>query len=676
MNKTTRTNRLIHEKSPYLLQHAYNPVDWFPWGDEAFKLAQKQEKPVFLSIGYSTCHWCHVMEKESFEDTEVAKLLNETFICIKVDKEERPDIDNIYMTVAQIVTGSGGWPLNLIITPEKKPFYVDTYIPKYNKFNKLGLIELIPKISNLWKNERGRLINSSENILNVLKEMNYETLETMPDKHIINDAFNQLYDQFDVKEGGFRGAPKFPSPHNLIFLLRYWNSSKNKNALKMVEKTLQAIRYGGVYDQIGKGVHRYSTDSAWLVPHFEKMLYDQALLSLAYTETYEATGNEFYKETSKELLDYILRDLTSPLGGFYSGEDADSEGIEGKFYVWETNELAQILSPEELELFLNIYNIKKEGNYIDEITRKYTGNNIPHLKQSIPKELEGKISTIQTKLFMNREKRIHPHKDDKILTDWNGLTIAALSKASRVFNDPKYIEAALKSLNFITSNLLTSDFELLHNYRDTKTSTLSFIDDYAFIIYGLIEVYQTTFDPEILTLALKLNDVMIANFWDETSGGFFFTSSNCETVLLRKKEVYDGAIPSGNSIALLNLLRLSLLTENTSYKDYALKIFQVFSKTIHKMPTAYTMLLAGLINAQEKPCKIVISSPTNYNELDKFLAEINAIYIPEKIINVYNEQNTDYPIIENRPTAYICMNNTCLEPTTDIERIKEILKNY
>lgn len=673
MKSTHQTNRLINEKSPYLLQHAHNPVDWFPWGDEAFKLAEQLEKPIFLSIGYSTCHWCHVMEKESFEDAEVAKLLNEKFICIKVDKEERPDIDNIYMAVAQITTGSGGWPLNIILTPHKKPFYVDTYIPKHNRYNKLGLMELIPKLSNLWLNERERIIYSSENILETLKLMHYDTLDLIPDKNTINKAFKDLSNQFDKEKGGFGNAPKFPSPHNLIFLLRYWKSSKDQNALDIVEKTLQAIRYGGIYDHIGNGVHRYSTDSGWLVPHFEKMLYDQALLSLAYTESYEATGKQFYKQASKRILDYILRDLTGPKGGFYAGEDADSEGIEGKFYVWDTNELAQILTPEEFEIFSTIYNIREEGNFRDEVTRKLNGLNIPHLNTSVPNEKEDQINIIRKKLFMHRENRIHPHKDDKILTDWNGLTIAALAKASRVFNDPKYLKAALKALNFISESLLTKDFELLHDYRNNQTSTLSFIDDYAFMIYGLIELYQSTFNADHLTLALKLNEVLLSQFWDKESGGFFFTSNKNETLLLRKKEIYDGAIPSGNSIAMLNLLRLSLLTNNMSYRDYALKIAQVFSKAAKRMPTAYTMLLTGLLYSFDQSCKIVISSQSDDRKLKELLNKLNSLYIPDKIIILNNVDNTDYPAIENKPTMYICTNNKCFEPITDIDKVKSIL---
>lgn len=677
---TKKPNRLIKEKSPYLLQHAYNPVDWYPWGNEAFERAKELDKPIFLSIGYSTCHWCHVMEKESFEDAEVAKLLNDTFICIKVDKEERPDIDNTYITIAQITTGSAGWPLNIVITPNKKPFYIDTYIPKHNKFMKLGMLDLIPKIQNLWLNERGRVLTSSENIVQALKELQENTLEPAPEKKILDIAFKELRSQFDKEYGGFGNSPKFPTPHNLIFLLRYWKSTGNEEALEMVEKTLKAIRYGGIYDHIGQGVHRYATNRSWLIPHFEKMLYDQALLSLAYTEAFEATKNEFYKQTSEEILSYVLRDLTSPEGGFYAGEDADSQGVEGKYYLWQTSELEQLLTNSEFELFIASYNIEPKGNYEDETTRNYDRSNIPHLKLPVPTHNQIKINAILSKLFAHREKRVHPHKDDKVLTDWNGLMIAALAKASRVFNKPVYLKAALKSLEFTKTKLMQGDNILLHDYRDNRTSNISFLDDYAFMIFGLIELYEADFNSTHIDLALKLNKTLIDHYWDNSSGGFFFTADNNETVLIRKKETYDGAIPSGNSIEMINLLNLAIITDNYKLEEYAFDISKVFANKIEQHPAAYTMLLTAFNSALNPPCKIVLSPPDDNSMPVEMLDEINKHYLPNKIILLRNRNKNflhlkEFNAIDNKPTVYLCINNTCKEPVNNIDAIKDLLKD-
>ncbi len=441
MNKN---NKLINEKSPYLLQHANNPVNWFPWSNEAFEKAKLEDKPIFLSIGYSTCHWCHVMEKESFEDEQVAKLMNDTFISIKVDREERPDIDGIYMSVCQMVTGAGGWPLTIVMTPDKKPFFAGTYFPKYNRFNRIGMMELIPKLKSVWVNQKEEILKSADDIALSLNRQNFFSDSTEIDASILDKTYNDLSNRYDKTSGGFGSAPKFPSPHNLLFLLRYWKRKNEPNALKMVEKTLTEMRYGGIYDHIGFGFARYSTDQNWLVPHFEKMLYDQAMLVLAYTEVYLVTKNDFYKKTAEEILEYVLRDMTHSDGGFYSAEDADSEGEEGKFYLWDADELRNVLDKDESDFAIKVFNVADDGNWIDESKGMMPGTNILHLKESIKNlaadfnlsenEFANKLELIRDKLFKYREKRIHPYKDDKILTDWNGLMISALARASQAFN--------------------------------------------------------------------------------------------------------------------------------------------------------------------------------------------------------------------------------------------------
>ncbi|HSD64270.1 MAG TPA: thioredoxin domain-containing protein, partial [Ignavibacteriaceae bacterium] len=563
-----KTNHLITEKSPYLLQHAYNPVDWYPWSEEAFEKAKHEDKPVFLSIGYSTCHWCHVMEKESFEDQEIAGLMNEAFVSIKVDREERPDIDGIYMSVCQMLTGSGGWPMTIIMTPDKKPFFAGTYFPKESRFRRPGMKELIQQLQDIWRKRREEVYQSASEIVEALSKGD-EGRESGIDKDIFQKAYNEFEDRFDNKYGGFGSSPKFPSPHNFYFLLRFYIRENNVNALNMVEKTLHNMRLGGIYDHIGFGFHRYSTDREWLVPHFEKMLYDQALIAEAYIELFQITKNEIYRRTAEEILRYVQRDMTSPEGGFYSAEDADSEGVEGKFYLWTKEEIRNLLN-EDSELISEIYNLKDSGN----IPGENSGNNILHLTRSFEevaqernvssKDLVGKMSNARKILFAQREKRTHPFKDNKILTDWNGLMISTFAKASQVFNVEEYGEIAIKAADFIVNNLIDKEGRLLHRYKDGEAGIISNIDDYAFFIRGLIDLYESTFNNYWLDKAIELNKDMIEYFCDEQKGGFFFTPYYGEKLIVRQKEIYDGAVPSGNSIAILNLLKLGRITGDTS----------------------------------------------------------------------------------------------------------------
>ncbi len=600
----TRLNRLAKEKSPYLLQHAQNPVDWYPWSEEAFSKAEKEDKPVFLSIGYSTCHWCNVMERESFEDEEVAEILNENFVSIKVDREERPDIDKVYMKTCVLMTASGGWPLTIITTPQKEPFFAGTYLPKSGRGGMTGLVDLLRNIAGLWERDRNRLISTAENTTEYLVDyVGAKHREEELTEIVFDEAFIRLLDSFDQNNAGFGRSPKFPSPHNLLFLLRYWKRRGRQQALEMVEKTLRKMRLGGIFDQVGFGFHRYSTDSRWLVPHFEKMLYDQAMMAIAYIEAYQATGKEEYRKTAEEIFEYVLRDMQNPTGGFFSAEDADSEGQEGKFYMWTMAEIEQVLG-ENADLIIEVFNVSREGNYYDEGHKARTGKNILHFRESLLElsvhldvgyeELTGVLRTVRQKLFEARRERIHPLKDDKILTDWNGLMIAALAKGAQVFNSTRFLKAAVNAVGFILEKLQRTDGRLIHRYREGEATVDGNLDDYAFLVWGLIELYETTFDTEYLEAALRLQDDMLEHFWDRESGGFFFKSDDSEKLLIRHKEFRDGAIPSGNSVTFLNLIRLSRMTGKTHYEEKAVTLARAVSSHEEGTPSHNTMFLVAL----------------------------------------------------------------------------------
>lgn len=690
----SKANKLINEKSPYLLQHAYNPVNWFPWSDEAFQKAKKEDKPIFLSIGYSTCHWCHVMEKESFEDEEVAALMNDAFISIKVDREERPDIDGVYMSVCQLVTGSGGWPLTVIMTPDKKPFFTGTYFPKANRYGRIGMMDLIPRIKDVWLKKREDVLNSADEITQAINKTQLIDDQSKLDNSIFEKAYKSFLHRFDEKYGGFGTAPKFPSPHNLIFLLRYYNSTGENKALEIVEKTLIEMRKGGIYDHIGFGFARYSTDQQWLVPHFEKMLYDQAMLIMAYTETFLITKNEIFKQTAKEIIEYVLRDMTNEEGGFYSAEDADSEGEEGKFYLWDEDELGKILSKEECEFVTEVFNVETAGNWIDESKGMMPGTNILHLKKSYTElsdefnisetDLKEKIEIVRKKLFDFRERRIHPHKDDKILTDWNALMIAALCKAGQAFDDQDYIAAAEKSYRFIEKYLTKQDGALLHRFRDGQSGLQAHIDDYAFLINASIELYETTFKLKYLERALQLNDILFNNFLDGKNGGFFFTSEDGEELIARQKEIYDGAIPSGNSIQMLNLLRLARLTGKSELEEIANQMIQTFSGTVNKSPSIFSQFLTGLYFIFEKSFEIVFASNNDEYNLKQAVKSLISEYLPNKVMITINQQNQEQmkkiapflanmQLVNNKTLIYVCEDFTCNLPVTSIEQMFKLL---
>ena len=695
--KKIKYNRLINESSPYLQQHATNPIDWYPWSAEAFERAKREDKPVFLSIGYSTCHWCHVMEHESFSDSEVAAILNRHFISIKVDREERPDIDKIYMTVTQAMTGRGGWPMTVILTPDKKPFFAGTYFPKSSRWGRPGLMDLLPRIVDVWQNDRENVLKNADQITDLLIRLNNRRPGEVPDEQIFASAQNRLIEIYDPEFGGFGSAPKFPTPHILTFLLRQYHHSGESGLLAMVEKTLRKMRMGGIFDQVGFGFHRYSTDARWLVPHFEKMLYDQALLAMAYIEAYQVTGNQFYARTARDIFTYILRDMTASEGGFYSAEDADSEGVEGKFYLWSYAQIREILKPNDAQLYQSIFNISVDGNFTSPEHEGTNGNNIPHLKKllseisrdlKIPQaDLQNRLERIRQKLFETRKNRIHPFKDDKILTDWNGLMIAALAKAGKVLNDPHYTRAAYQAADFVSDRLRDDNGKLLKRYRQGKAGVAAQLNDYAFMIWGLLELYENTYETKFLKEAVRLNDLMLAHFWDHENGGFFLTADDGETILVRHKDVYDGAIPSGNSVALLNLLRLNRMTGNKTYAAKAEKIVKAFSADIASYPAGHAQFMAGLNFALRLNYEIVIVGKASARDSLDMLAALRKRYLPETVVifiptdsKTASEINNLAPFtrsmkaLNNRATAYVCQDFYCKLPTNSIGQMLDNLK--
>jgi hypothetical protein len=694
MNKTNiKPNRLINEKSPYLLQHAYNPVDWYAWGDEAFDKARMEDKPIFLSIGYSTCHWCHVMERESFEDSRTAALMNEVFVSIKVDREERPDIDHIYMTVCQMMTGSGGWPLNILMTPEKKPFFAGTYFPRESRMGRIGMLDLVPRISELWRDRRNEVLDSATKIMHALKQIPEDSPGMLPTKDVSDQAFSELEKRFDSQMGGFSEAPKFPTPHNMLFLLRYWNRTGNDRALEMVEKTLQSMKMGGIYDHVGYGFHRYSTDTEWLVPHFEKMLYDQALLSIAFTEAYQATGKNEYAETAQQILEYVMRDMTSPEGGFYSAEDADSEGEEGKFYVWTVEEVEEILGSHDGKFFASIMNFKPKGNYREESTGEFTGSNIPHITSALHKsaerlgmsesDLRSRLNAARKKLFDARESRVHPHKDDKILADWNGLMIAAFAKASQVFDRSDFGIAAKKAADFVLNAMRDADGRLLHRFRDNEAGLLGHADDYAFFVWGLIELHESLFEIRHLEAAIELNQQFVNYFWDESVGGFYLSAEDVSDVLIRKKELYDGATPSANSVSILNLLRLAKITADSELEQKAEMTLKAFAGNVRQFPSVYTQLLCSLEFSFGPSYEITIAGGLDRAETRDLLQALRKPFLPNKVVVLKQDENApitqiaDYTLnqaeIDGKPTAYVCLNYACELPTNDSDKMLSMI---
>lgn len=584
MDETPKhTNRLIDETSPYLLQHAHNPVDWYPWGEEALQRARSEDKPILLSIGYSACHWCHVMERESFENEEIAKLMNDNYINIKVDREERPDLDEIYMSAVQAMTGSGGWPMTMFLTPDLKPFYGGTYFPPTDRSGRPGFPRILTSVAETYQGKRGEVADHAEQITKHLQSrINPEQqADAELSADLLDKAFQQYQSQFDERHGGFGQAPKFPPGMGLSLLLRYWKRTGNAEALRMVEFTLEKMANGGMYDQLGGGFHRYSVDEIWLVPHFEKMLYDNSLLTVSYLEAYQATGKDLYQRIARETLDYVLREMyDSQNGGFYSTQDADSEGEEGKFFVWTPDEVAAILPPEQTKIFCDFYDITEGGNFEHKniLHVRMTTEQFVQMIDLSESELIGLLKDGKAKLFTEREKRIKPGLDDKILTSWNGLMIRSLADGGRVLKKPEYTQAATRAAEFLIAKLHdTSNGHLLRTYRQGKSKLHAYLVDYAFLVEGLLALHQATGDKKWLTEAQKLTDEQISLYWDKTRHGFYFTSHNHEELLARTQNGFDSVLPSGNSTSVRNLVRLAKRTGDAKYRTYAQQTLEAFA---------------------------------------------------------------------------------------------------
>ncbi len=678
-------NRLIFEKSPYLLQHAENPLDWYPWGEEAFERARREDKPVFLSIGYSTCHWCHVMAHESFEDPEIAEVLNRHFICIKVDREERPDIDDTYMTICQMLTGSGGWPLTLLLAPDSKPFFAATYLPKQSRGGAMGLIDLAQRVADLWHSDRKKITEAGEQIHQSLLNLDQVkgqggTLEP----RYLEVASRHFERTYDVQHGGFGRAPKFPTAHNLSLLLRIGRRFDDTKARDMALHTLKRMRMGGLFDQIGFGLHRYSVDERWLVPHFEKMLYDQAMASLAYLDAWQSTGDFFYGRTASEILDYVVRDLRHPQGAFCCGEDADSEGAEGIFYLWSQAEIEAILGAEQGGIFCRVYGVSEEGNF--------EGKNILHLESDraqlaqdlvLPQEkLDDLLEDARRKLLAVRERRVRPHRDDKVLAGWNGLIIAALARGGALLENAELISHAEQAADFILHRLRDEQGRLLRRYREGEAAIPAFLEDYSFLVFGLTELYQAAFNPRFLTAALDLNREMLRLFSDER-GGLYDTGADAEIVLRRGRSLHDGALPSGSSVAVLNLLRLARLSGDMELEERGEQFLGRLLPMVEQNPQAFGQLLIALDYALGPRQEVVICVPESDAHPDEMLAVLRRKLRPATLVLLQRPDDAESSpllaplrgkhVVDGQSTAWVCRDQSCRQPVTSAEELGQIL---
>ncbi len=688
-------NRLIHERSPYLLRHARNPVDWYPWGEEAFAKARREDKPIFLSIGYSTCHWCRVMEEECFEDPEIARLLNTHFVPVKVDREERPDVDNVYMLALQVATDRGGWPMSLFLTWDGKPFLVGTYFPREDRFGQPGFRTILEAVANGWAINRDRFASSAESLSRILEEFCAPRKEAAElGEETLRRARDDYAATFDGVYGGFGMAPKFPRSPVLSALLRLWKRFDDREALSMVETTLDGMARGGIRDHVGGGFHRYATDRKWLVPHFEKMLYDQAALARAYVETFQATGEARHAALAREILDYALRDLRTPEGAFASAEDSNSEGGEGRFYVWKDEEIAEILGEEEAAIVSKVYGVRSGGNYRDEATGEETGSNILHLAAPLeklaveldldPQTLSKRLAAARKKLLAARERRARPEKDDKILADWNGLMISALAVAGSALAEPAYLRAASEAAAFVLEKLYSGG-RLLHTYRAGSASVPGYLQDYAFLASGLEDLYEATLESQWIFAAKRLADDMLRLFWDEEHGGLYFSGKDAERLFLRLKDTYDGSVPSGSAAAALLLLSLARRTGEQAYEDRALETLQAVAAELDAAPSAYPSFLAALDFALGPASEIVLVGERDDPELGRMREVVATRFLPRKVL-LYRPLKRTAPDIEEfapflsslvppggRRAAYVCENRTCAAPVGSAEELAAIL---
>ncbi len=684
------TNRLSQEKSPYLLQHAHNPVDWRPWGREAFEEARKQNKPIFLSIGYSTCHWCHVMERESFENDAIASILNENFVCIKVDREERPDVDRIYMTYVQATTGGGGWPMSVWLTPDLKPFVGGTYFPPDDRYGRPGFATALHRIAEAWSKDQDRIVSSSENVLEQLrKETQFAPGSGLVvSKDTLESGYSVFRRTFDTRRGGFGSAPKFPRPVTHNFLLRYYARTKNKEALDMVVATLHAMAKGGMNDQLGGGFHRYSVDANWFVPHFEKMLYDQAQLAVSYLEAFQITGDQALSGSARQIFDYVLRDMLDPEGGFYSAEDADSvidpakpeEKGEGAFYIWTQTEIENALGQPAAKHFCRHFGVEPNGNVHEDPHGEFTGKNI--LYQAHQDEEPG-IAASKIKLLALRSKRVRPHLDDKVLTAWNGLMISAFAKGGAILSEPRYTQAARRSADFILARLYDPKTGvLLRRYRQQDAAIPGFLDDYAFFAQGLLDLYEAEFHLPDLQAAIRLTEKQLELFEDKSGGGFFSTAVGDSSLVMRIKDEYDGAEPSGNSVTACNLLRLAQMTDRKDFRDATDRLLRAFAPRIGAQPVTAPQMLAAYEFSLSKPKQIVLVGGVG---LPALLHELNSRFLPHKIVLLVDGEESRkalsayLPVIETmtemdgKATAYVCENYACQLPTADPKKFAELI---
>jgi uncharacterized protein YyaL (SSP411 family) len=713
----SKPNRLIHEKSPYLLQHAYNPVDWYPWGDEALEKARKEDKPILLSIGYSTCHWCHVMEEESFMNPDIAELMNAHFVCIKLDREERPDLDKIYMTAVTAITGSGGWPLNVFLTPDLKPFFGGTYFPPMPRQGSLAWPDILRLIANAWKDpsQRDKLQSFSSNLQNgISNALSWTSKDSTINTDVIDKALDAFSSRFDNHLGGFSPAPKFPSPsiQNFLFTYHFYaqnGGKKDKTALLMGNATLRAMANGGIYDQLGGGFHRYSTDAKWHVPHFEKMLYDNAQLLKNYLDAFLITGDKFFEKIARETADYVLRDMTHLDGGFYSAEDADSlpsgknledtnnKKTEGAFYVWEQKEIKDLLGDVPGEIFSYRYGVKLEGNAEMDPFNEFRGKNIlfnAHSIDEVAKKFDMSKEDIETSLIQSklkllavRSKRSRPHLDDKVLTSWNGLMISALSRSYQVLGEKRHLEAARNAAIFLRKNLYDDKTStLFKRWRQGERKVVGMADDYAFLIQGLIDLYEADFDPGWIEWALELMDEQIKLFYDAENGGFFMTRKGHDKKIdLRIKEDTDSVIPSAGSVAVSNGLRLARFADSKGYSAIVEQTFGSILARIHSQPDSAPELLVALITSLTQPVEVIIAGERNTAETRSMLKTVNSLYYPGKIVMLVDNDTTQKRLaqylpfiasvkkIDDKTTAYVCTDKTCKPPVTDPETVKSLL---
>lgn len=691
-------NRLIKEKSPYLLEHAHNPVDWYPWGDEAFEKARKEDKPVFLSIGYSACHWCHVLRKESFEDPAIARILNENFVSIKVDREERPDVDEIYMKAVQSMTGSGGWPLSVFLTPTLEPFYGGTYFPPTTRYGMPGFSTILRGVAESWRNERGKIHQSAAEIkqalIEVYAEKSGESPETVGD-YVLDLAFTELSSSFDREYGGFGIAPKFPSPSTLFFLLRYSKRINSNGPLIMVKKTLDSMARGGIYDHLGGGFHRYSTDKEWLVPHFEKMLYDNALLSQVFTEAYLVTKNEGYKRVVYETLDWIKREMTSREGGFFSSHDADTSEGEGVYYSWTPEDVRAALSQagwdestldSEMDLIIQYYGITKEGNFENARSILTLSDERTAKLERDHKEFKTTIANSRLAMIEFRGKRPTPLLDDKILTSWNGLAISAFARAFQAFGEEQFLLDAKRSADFLLSTLAKKNDKgriatLKHRFRDGEVAGEGLLEDYAYFIEGLLDLYESDFDSSYLRAAIDLSETMVRSFYDQNAGGFFLSDAKSSDLLTRPKEAYDGALPSANSVATMALFRLGEMTSRRDFEDLAMNTVKIFYSRIESQPSAFAFMLCALNFRLSGPKAIVFSAEKNSPTLASILRVLRDQYYPNSILLLASKETSQLsPLAEGRvprpgetARAFVCENNTCKLPATSPSQFAEAL---